>query len=137
MIVVGKLSKQQLLAIQYFANNLISRQMQRFITLHFVFRQNIDCLGITTVNDYNERKQPRDFVIEISRKQSENELLKTLAHELVHVKQYIYKELNDDLGLWHGKRVDPDKIPYHEQPWEIEAESVAYTLFEGFRNGNV
>lgn len=136
MVIVGKLSNKQSAAINYFADYLISRQMQRFITLHFVFRYNLDCLGITSINDYNDRNQPRDFVIEINRNQSEIELLKTLAHELVHVKQYIYNELNDDQSLWLGKRYNPDKIPYDQQPWEVEAESLAFVLFEEFTSSN-
>lgn len=97
----------------------------------------MDCLGTTTINDYNEKYLPRDFIIEIDQKQTKDEVLVTIAHELVHVKQYLYKELNDDQSLWRGKKYEPDKLEYHEQPWEIEAESVAYTLFEGYKNGNV
>lgn len=137
MNIIGKLSKKQRQAIVFFADNLLSRQMQRFITLHFVFRNYMDCLGITTINDYNERNLPRDFVIEIDRKQTEDEMLVTIAHEMVHVKQYAYRELNDQQNLWMGEKIDSDKIPYDKQPWEIEAESAAHFLFEGFKNGNV
>lgn len=137
MVIIGKLSNRHKSAIQFFADNLISKQMQRHIILHFVFREKIDCLGITSINDYNRKNEPRDFVIEVNRNQGKEEILKTFAHELVHVKQYIYKELNDDSSLWCGEKFDADKIPYDEQPWEIEAESVAYMLYEGYKNGYV
>lgn len=133
MNIIGKLSQHHRTAIQYFADNLFSKQMQRHVTLHFVFRRQLDCYGITTINDYNDRYLPRDFIIELNRCQSKDEMLKTIAHEMVHVKQYIYKELNDEQNLWHGVRIS-DNIPYDQQPWELEAEFVALNLYHGLKN---
>jgi len=134
MMIIGKLSQKHVTAIQYFADTLFSKQMQRHVTLHFVFRRKINCLGITTINDYNESNKPRDFIIELKQRQTKDELLITIAHEMVHVKQYIYNELNDEQSLWHGVKYDSDKIPYDEQPWEIEAESLAHNLFWSYKN---
>lgn len=137
MEIIGRLTKKQLSAVQFFADNLFSKQMQRHLTLHFVFREKMRDYGQTIVNDYNDRNLPRDFIIEIKRNQPKEELYRTIAHEMVHVKQYVYNELNEQQNLWCGKKINSDEIPYHEQPWEIEAESAAYFLFEGFKNGNV
>ena len=62
-------------------------------------------------------------------------VLKVLAHELVHVKQYIMGELSwRDAGLlWHGKNFDPKNIlNYYELPYEIEAHGREYGLLVGF-----
>jgi len=40
--------------------------------------------------------------------------------------------LNEEMSVWHGKKVNADKIPYEEQPWEIEAETVGIILYESF-----
>jgi hypothetical protein len=40
---------------------------------------------------------------------------------MVHVKQYIFGETNDELTKWRNKKIDPDKIDYWVQPWEIDA----------------
>lgn len=37
----------------------------------------------------------------------------TIAHEMTHVKQYVYENL--------GYHLDNNDIPYHERWWEIEA----------------
>ena len=48
--------------------------------------------------------------------------METLAHELVHVKQFIRKEFN--AGEW--------SMPYLEQPSEIEAAKMQKPLYEQY-----
>ena len=60
--------------------------------------------------------------VQINTDQSAGEIAQTLAHELVHVKQFIRKELNADMDRWKRDRIPADvMIPYRSQPWEIEA----------------
>ena len=40
---------------------------------------------------------------------------------MVHIKQYIDGETDDQLSTWRGKKVNSDKIEYWVQPWEIDA----------------
>jgi hypothetical protein len=88
-------------------------------------------LGLVTVEDYNVLGIPNEFIIDICRT-TEEEMLKSLAHEMVHVLQYSRGELNEQMTMWRGKRVNAEKIPYSEQPWEIEAESIGLNLYESF-----
>ena len=63
------------------------------------------------------------------------EILKTLAHELVHVKQYVMKELRwRDAGLlYKGVNHEPDNLmEYFELPYEIEAYGREKGLLYGF-----
>jgi hypothetical protein len=60
------------------------------------------------------------------------EMATTLAHEMVHVKQYVYGETNEKLTRWKGERVDSDTIDYWVQPWEIEAHGYEAGLFTKF-----
>ena len=63
------------------------------------------------------------------------EILKTLAHELVHVKQYVMKELRwRDAGLlYKGINHEPDNLmEYFELPYEIEAYGREKGLLYGF-----
>lgn len=49
-------------------------------------------------------------------------LMECLAHECVHVKQYLFNELSRDLKFktyWNGESVD--HLPHNELPHEIEA----------------
>lgn len=69
---------------------------------------------------------PREFTIRIDSTQRFKELLETIAHEIVHVKQYARGELkdlsdSDVICKWHGKLFKFDKLNYYDHPWEIEA----------------
>lgn len=77
--------------------------------------------GYASVEEYNSRKQPREFLIEIHPGLGARMILETLAHEMVHVKQYIMGETNDELSMWRGDSIDYDSLDYWNHPWEIDA----------------
>jgi len=81
MIVRGKLSQSRLQAIGFFADKLLTKQLNRHIIVNVVFRKNLSYLGLTYVDDYNASGKLREFTLEIYRDQIEEEILKTLAHE--------------------------------------------------------
>ena len=73
-----------------------------------------------------------------------------LFRSMVHVKQYIHNETNDDLSVWHGKKFNSDKMDYWSHPWEIDAHGretglltkfaiseCLWEVFEEFRNPNL
>ena len=132
MILTKKLSSRQIDAMTYFAGRLLSPQMQRNVGVRVVIRRTMPVLGITIIDDYNESGLPRMFTIEIDGKQDNEEKLRTLAHEMVHIKQYCKKELNEEMSKWKGRDVDSDNIDYDDQPWEIEAHTLGDQLYEEF-----
>ena len=74
-----------------------------------------------TVWGYCNGLEDEDYVIEVSSKLSSGDIVETIFHELVHVKQIIDGRLDDDGRTWKGKTYDTVKTPYKELPWEIEA----------------
>lgn len=70
--------------------------------------------------------RPRDFVIRLDQSLSNYNFLRTLFHELVHLKQYAKDEMKmlsrqPHLVRWHKDYIDFTKTEYWDQPWEIEA----------------
>ena len=52
----------------------------------------------------------------------------TLAHEMIHIKQYMKGEMTDEpQAVWHGR--NHEKTPYGKQPWELEAHKMEHELF--------
>lgn len=134
MILTGKIPKKHRAAIDYFAEKLFTPQKRRHLYLEVKYRNKKtlgNLHGIVTVDDYNVLGMPIGFIVEIA-KDSEEEMLKTLAHEMVHMLQYARGELNEEMSLWKGRKVDSDEIPYSEQPWEVEAETKGIELYESF-----
>ena len=53
------------------------------------------------------------------------ELVTTVCHEMVHIKQYARNEMTDECvqfgaATWKGRKVSP-KVSYYDLPWEKEA----------------
>lgn len=70
----------------------------------------------------------REFEVEIHKNMKLRKLLTTVAHEMVHVKQYARRELTGD-STWQGKTYNPKTTDYWDEPWEIEAHGRETGLF--------
>jgi len=78
---------------------------------------------------------PKYLIMLIDSKLDMERLVLTIAHEMVHVKQYARGQIKEIRGrktkYWMGKKV---RKGYFEQPWEIEAFSkeriLANKIFE-------
>jgi len=109
-------------AAEFFAKDLIpdGRLRNRCFT-EIRFDANLKVYGYAQIEHFNSRNLPREFLIEIHPGLGARGILLTLAHEMVHVKQYINGETNDELSHWRGKKIDSDNVDYWQHPWEIDA----------------
>ena len=71
----------------------------------------------------------REFELEIDKTQPMRRMLETVAHEMVHVKQFARRELHPSTDEWYGKTYNPKKVSYWDLPWEIEAHGREVGLF--------
>ena len=76
-----------------------------------------------------ELDNKREFELEVDKTQPMRKLLETVAHEMVHVKQYARREMNPHSDDWLGKTYNPKKVSYWDLPWEIEAHGREVGLF--------
>lgn len=83
------------------------------------------------VDDDAVYDRPRSFEIEINSSARLRRLLETVAHELVHVKQFARGELYEGIRAnkfrWQGEWIED--LDYWDQPWEIEAHGREVGLF--------
>jgi hypothetical protein len=109
-------------AVQFYGKILIpNTRIRNNCTIVVRFDSKINEYGFCSIEDYNTANKPRSFNVEIHPGLGVRGILATLAHEMVHVKQYIYEETNDDLSHWRGKKIDSDLVEYWSHPWEIDA----------------
>jgi hypothetical protein len=111
MVITGKIPKKLKEAVDFFATELFTPQMKRHVEVRVRQRDLGTWHGFASIEDYNSLGQPRSFVIELHKNDNEAEKLKTLAHELVHVRQYVRNELNDEMNTWKGRKIDSDQYP--------------------------
>lgn len=80
------------------------------------FNKRLDSLGSCSDEQDNE------YLVEVNPINGYYHMMKTLCHELIHVKQYRLGEMKSVTGgtKWKKKKYKLD-TPYSECPWEVEA----------------
>jgi len=79
--------------------------------------------------------KPREFMIELdaSMRYKFDQILTWLAHEMVHLKQFVRGELCDyETGRVQWKSRTFGRVHYDDQPWEKEAYRLEDELYEMF-----
>jgi hypothetical protein len=110
-------------AALFFIDKLIHPNTLKVLELTIV-RKKIWADGFCQFEDSNIR--PRSFILEISNQLEGEELIKTIAHELVHVKQYVKGELKErykpnHYHMWHKELIIVNDDNFYDVPWEVEA----------------
>jgi hypothetical protein len=117
-------------AARFFAAQLMHARTVKKLEIDIEIVNKLDVTGECISED--DTKNPRYFTIRL-RKQRLDEMIRTLAHEMVHVKQYAKNELSKQMRLargglrigskWQGEWWDPKgkQDGYWDAPWELEA----------------
>jgi hypothetical protein len=129
----GKRKQKALLqeAAEFFAAQLMDPRMVRNLTLDIEVYKNLDVEGECV--DEDGVRNPRWFTIGLKSQDIKN-MIKTLGHEMVHVKQHAKNELQTGHAVaarggikiyskWMGEIWKPKgkEDAYFDAPWEIEA----------------
>jgi len=127
-------------AAKFFAETLMSRRLCDNLKVRVCFTKTE---GNTTMWE-DDNVRPREFTITIEKGMGMRNTLITLAHEMVHVKQYATGELRDYMSSarvqrWRNVKRDWQDVEYWDLPWEIEAygrEKGLYYKFQRFNKNN-
>jgi hypothetical protein len=98
----------------------------------------LDSVKVTIVETPHNRNEKNyvtkintDYFLFIDSDQREGRLLRIIAHELLHIKQYELKKLISDQSgfiVWNNKKYRLENTPYKMRPWEAEALRDEYRL---------
>lgn len=122
--------------IDFLADMLMSPRLAKSLTINVKCAPLKKVKGFCMSTDDQYGKRPKEFLIELDTKQSKASQLKTLAHEMVHVKQYAKGELADldrQRKIKFNKKKYSTETFYWLQPWEIEAYGYEYGLYRMYR----
>ena len=72
------------------------------------------------IEGYAVMLEDRYYEIGVRRGSTVYNLIATICHEMVHVKQYVRKEMDENLSTWKSRKVSED-TDYMDLPWEKEA----------------
>lgn len=120
---------------RYTAKQLMSKRLMQNLEVNIKLVPRLlekeEVYGDSTWEDNNWR--PREFTIQADSKLKLRRLLETIAHEMVHVKQFAKGEMVDVVRAnkirWQGQYFDDKDAEYYDQPWEIEAHGREVGLF--------
>ena len=104
----------------------LDRRQKSELNIKFMTRLPAECLGLASGG-------PRWGEIEIAKNSQGKKVsfmnqMIALAHEMIHIKQYMKGEMTDEpKAVWKGQ--DHEKTPYRKQPWEKEAHALEHDLF--------
>lgn len=127
-------------AINFFLDKLISSRLKKTLTLNFNFERESKSRVWANCAPIDTETRPKEFEINIylNNRLGKPALLRTIAHELVHVKQFATGEMRDliktpYITYYREKKYDNQKLDYWFQPWEIEANGLECGLYKHFK----
>lgn len=120
-------------ATHFFAGNLLSNRLKDKLTIWVELLDTIKMKKKIIGSAYwlDDNKRPREFKVEILKNQPKSQLLKTLAHEMVHVSQFAKGELVDLMNgsqKFMGSYISED-LDYFFTPHEVIAYGMEVGLY--------
>lgn len=95
----------------------LKKLLPRYRTIEVMveFEKNMDAYG------YCMQEDNREYTITIKKGLGLFDLVSTICHEMVHLKQYVKKELREKDGVQMWKKKSYKNVSYMDAPWEKEA----------------
>ena len=138
--VSGKLTKvskkEASFAAGFFSKMLISDKLSDGLSLKLKF-SDLDYIG-GECGWLDDNVRPKEFEMSINNTFGRRKQLISMAHEMVHIKQYATRELVDNFHLkrqivWRKTPYNFDDLDYYESPWEIDAYGRELGLYEKYK----
>ena len=117
-------------AVWFYAEKLMSKTLVNTLTLTINLTRNLTekegAEGLCIWDDWSDiRKTPREYTIDLDCSISIRNILINLAHEMVHVKQWVkgemYEYTTPNMVRFMKTKYDMNDMDYYDYPWEIEA----------------
>ena len=129
-------------AAWYYAEKLMGKRIIANLEIHINLKKNLrkntDSDGTAMLVDISV--WPKEFIIELDVGESIRNLLITLAHEMVHIKQWAKNEMYEYMNIgevrFNKTKFNISDIDYWDYPWEIEAFGRQLGLFVRFCKDN-
>ena len=123
-------------SMAYFcAKKLMHKNLADNISVKIILRNTLhtEQNNLGTVIWEDDSYKPREFTMEIDTSVRLRRVLESVAHEMVHIKQFARGEMRDlmvaEKVSWLGASYHRHSMDYFDQPWEIEAHGRELGLF--------
>lgn len=109
--------KAERLIAEDVVNWCLKKLLPRYRTIDITveFKKNLDAYG------YCMQEDDRVYTLTLKKGMGLFDLISTITHEMIHLKQYVKKELRDENGNTMWKKKAYNNVDYFDAPWEKEA----------------
>lgn len=120
---------------RYSAELLLDKKLINKLTVDIEFsRTLLKEDGMLAEIDFDDRvHKPREFTITVDSTVPHRRIMESIAHEMVHLKQYATGEMQDtdssEVVRWKGLNINLLQWQYWDRPWEIEAHGKELGIF--------
>lgn len=127
------LSKKEIIRmVEWSGHKLMTDRLLDKLSIQVVFKKFTNKFSGYCYGDKN-----KTYIIEVNTNKTKRNQVRTLFHEMVHVKQFAKGELKfytykHELAKWMGEEHNDTDYEYCDLPWEIEAhdrESELYRMY--------
>ena len=124
--------------IRFYARKLMTSKMLKDLLLELQFTRGLKRHHGDAMMYWNDQEvKPKEFTIEMDSSIGIKTALITLAHEMIHIWQYVTGKMQDGADstcFWEGIPYDLNEVEYEDHPWEIEAFSKEKDLYNEFKS---
>jgi hypothetical protein len=122
-------------AANYYADVLLTPQQKEKLTITITSEH---MQNKATLEWMDKPVRPLEYKIVLNSDYKKKQTLISLAHEMVHARQYIRGELKDCTTKsnckWRKKEIDEENTYYYFLPFEIEAHGLEFGLYNLYMN---
>lgn len=125
-------------AVFFYLRQLLGESMSKKITLDVVIEKDLlkTYEMYASISPLEAEPRPKHYEMEIDGKLSKKQFLVSLAHEMIHLKQFAKDQMKDleskQMTRWMGEYYNEEQIDYWARPWEKEAHEMESLLYESF-----
>lgn len=125
-------------AIFFYLKKLLGNSMSQKITVDVVIERDLlkTYEMYAAISPLEADTRPKHYELEIDGKLSKKLFLVSLAHEMIHLKQFAKDQMRDletkRMTRWMGEYYVEDNIDYWSRPWEKEAHELEISLYESY-----
>ena len=127
-------------AVFFYTKKLLGNSLAKKITLDIIIDKELlkNFEMFANISPIEADPRPKHYEMEIDAKLTKKQFLVSLAHEIIHLKQFAKNQMRDleskKMTRWMGDYYVEDNINYWRRPWEVEAHKGEKILYEEYIN---
>lgn len=125
-------------AVFFYLRKLLGNSMSKKITIDVVIEKDLfkTYEMYAAISPLEADPRPKHYELEIDAKLSKKQFLVSLAHEMIHLKQFAKDQLRDletkKMTRWLGEYYVEENINYWLRPWEMEAHENELIIYKSY-----